>query len=221
MEPRTPTKIAMGMFLTGVSFMILYFAAVTGGYTKQVVPILKNGLEADQYYVDMPQGTRDALGITAEGSEIEYQKNDAQKGSVTLKKTAWLVTAADKNQKFTPGTFVSIEEVMPTQITIGAVMKMSALWLILAYFVISLGELMLSPMGLSLVSKVAPATKRGLMMGGWFLATAIGNKLTAIGAYWDVWSHSKFFLVLAMMAFAMSALLFLLLKPLKKAMPGA
>ena len=43
---------------------------------------------------------------------------------------------------------------------------------------------MLSPMGLSLVSKVAPAHMRGLMMGGWFVATAIGNKLTAIGRYW-------------------------------------
>ena len=61
--------------------------------------------------------------------------------------------------------------------------------------VISLGELMLSPMGLSLVSKVAPARMRGLMMGGWFVATAIGNKLTVIGILWTKWYHSSFWLL--------------------------
>ena len=71
----------------------------------------------------------------------------------------------------------------------------SPLWLIAAYMVISLGELMLSPMGLSLVSKVAPARMRGLMMGGWFVATAIGNKLTVIGTLWTQWYHSSFWLL--------------------------
>jgi POT family proton-dependent oligopeptide transporter len=98
--------------------------------------------------------------------------------------------------------------------------RVSPLWLIGAYAVISLGELMLSPMGLSLVHKVAPERYRGLMMGGWFLATAIGNKLTAIGVYWDVWKHSTFFAVLGGMALVMSIVLALLLKPLKRAMPG-
>ena len=84
----------------------------------------------------------------------------------------------------------------------------------------TLGELMLSPMGLSLVSKVAPISIRGLMMGGWFVATAIGNKLTQIGVYWDIWLQSQFFLVLALMALFMAVVLAVLLKPLKKAMPG-
>lgn len=99
--------------------------------------------------------------------------------------------------------------------------KVSPWWLISAYGVIALGELMLSPMGLSLVSKVAPARMRGLMMGGWFVATAIGNKLTAIGVYWQVWKHSSFFFVLATLALITGLVLFVLLKPLKKAMPGA
>jgi POT family proton-dependent oligopeptide transporter len=98
--------------------------------------------------------------------------------------------------------------------------RVSPWWLISAYAVITLGELMLSPMGLSLVSKVAPARFRGIMMGGWFVATAIGNKLTAIGVYWTVWPHSQFFAVLGAMALAMSVVLFLLLRPLKRAMPG-
>jgi dipeptide/tripeptide permease len=62
---------------------------------------------------------------------------------------------------------------------------------------------------------------RGLMMGGWFFATAMGNKLTAIGGYWDLWSHAEFFIILASMALAMAVVLLALLRPLKRAMPGA
>jgi hypothetical protein len=98
--------------------------------------------------------------------------------------------------------------------------RVSPFWLILAYAIVTLGELMLSPMGLSLVSKVAPIGIRGLMMGGWFVATAIGNKLTQIGVFWDIWLQSTFFLVLACMALFMAIVLAVLLKPLKKAMPG-
>ena len=98
--------------------------------------------------------------------------------------------------------------------------KVSPFWLIGCYAIATLGELMLSPMGLSLVSKVAPARLRGLMMGGWFVATAIGGKLTMIGVYWNSWPHSTFFAVLGGMALVMAGVLLLLLKPLKKAMPG-
>jgi proton-dependent oligopeptide transporter, POT family len=98
--------------------------------------------------------------------------------------------------------------------------RVSPLWLISAYMVISLGELMLSPMGLSLVSKVAPARMRGLMMGGWFVATAIGNKLTMIGVLWTEWYHSSFWLLCSLLALGMAFVLLLLLRPLKRAMPG-
>jgi POT family proton-dependent oligopeptide transporter len=86
--------------------------------------------------------------------------------------------------------------------------------------VLTLGELMLSPMGLALVSKVAPIRFRGLMMGGWFVATAIGNKLTQIGELWDDVLHSTFWLILSAAAMFMAFVLLLLLRPLKKAMPG-
>src|SRR5262249_34205597 len=98
--------------------------------------------------------------------------------------------------------------------------KVSPLWLIFAVMVVTLGELMLSPMGLSLVSKVAPVHMRGLVMGGCLVATAIGNKLTMIGVYWTVWLQSSFFAVLAGMALIMALVLLLLLRRLKKAMPG-
>ena len=53
-------------------------------------------------------------------------------------------------------------------------------WLISTYLVLTFAELLLSPMGISFVSKVAPPKYKGMMMGGWFVATAIGNKLTSV-----------------------------------------
>ena len=67
-------------------------------------------------------------------------------------------------------------------------------WLISTYLVLTFGELLLSPMGISFVSKVAPPKYKGMMMGGWFVATAIGNYLTSVAAMlwgninlWVVW----------------------------------
>ncbi len=58
--------------------------------------------------------------------------------------------------------------------------KASAWWLVATYGIISLGELCLSPMGLALVSRLSPKRVTALMMGGWFLATSIGNKLSGV-----------------------------------------
>lgn len=58
--------------------------------------------------------------------------------------------------------------------------KVSSWWLIFAYGVITVGELCLSPMGLSLVSKLSPPRITALMMGGFFLSTSIGNKLSGV-----------------------------------------
>jgi len=69
----------------------------------------------------------------------------------------------------------------------GGMYKVSGWWLIGTYGVITVGELCLSPMGLALVSKLAPVRVTGLMMGGWFLATAIGNKLAGVLAeFWEL-----------------------------------
>ncbi len=57
----------------------------------------------------------------------------------------------------------------------------SANWLICTYLVLTFAELLLSPMGISFVSKVAPPKFKGMMMGGWFVATAIGNQLVLVG----------------------------------------
>jgi len=98
--------------------------------------------------------------------------------------------------------------------------KVSPAWIVSFYALVGLAEITLSPMALSLVSKVAPRNVRGLMMGLWFVATGIGGKLTQIGVYWTEWSHSTFFAVLGTMALVTAFVLIVLLKPLKRAMPG-
>lgn len=74
-------------------------------------------------------------------------------------------------------TLVMILAVMTSQ---NGLQKVSFWWLMGTYCVITVGELFLSPMGLSLVSKLSPARLTALMMGGWFLATSIGNKLSGV-----------------------------------------
>jgi proton-dependent oligopeptide transporter, POT family len=211
MEPSTPTKMMIGMILTGLSMVVLYFGAKANGFTGPVFRVEK--VDTSGTWVSIAKEAREYLKITAPATKIQVQE-----GNETLTIDAWRVNHSGPAPA--PDDFVRLDSHDATGINTGATSKASLWWLIAMYGVISLGELMLSPMGLALVSKVAPVRWRGLMMGGWFTATAIGNKLTSIGGYWDLWSHTKFFLVLGAMAFVMAVVLFVLLRPLKKAMPG-
>ena len=103
--------------------------------------------------------------------------------------------------KITLGLFISA---LSCLVMVGAAyigengaLKVSAWWLIACYGVITLGELCLSPMGLSLVSKLSPPRLTALMMGGFFLSTSIGNKLSGVLAsmWYGYENKSNFFLV--------------------------
>ncbi len=96
--------------------------------------------------------------------------------------------------------------------------KASALWLVGCYGVITIGELFLSPMGLSMVSKLSPTRLTALMMGGWSLATAIGNKLSGVLAKnWDKFDNkANFFYVNCLLLLIATGIMFLLLKRLNK-----
>lgn len=92
--------------------------------------------------------------------------------------------------------------------------KVSVWWLIGCYGVITIGELFLSPMGLSLVSKLSPPRITALMMGGWFLSTSIGNKLSGVlASMWDKYEDkSNFFLLNCGLLLVATLLLFAILK---------
>ena len=89
--------------------------------------------------------------------------------------------------------------------------------LIGTYLILTFGELLLSPMGISFVSKVAPPKYKGMMMGGWFVATAIGNQLVVVGGLlwgavplWVCWSV---FMAVCLIA---AVFMFVMMKRLEK-----
>lgn len=88
--------------------------------------------------------------------------------------------------------------------------------LIITYLILTFAELLLSPIGISFVSKVAPPKYKGMMMGGWFVATAIGNFLVAIPAL--MWGSSLTLIwgVLAVICLVSAAFIFCILKKLNK-----
>jgi POT family proton-dependent oligopeptide transporter len=92
--------------------------------------------------------------------------------------------------------------------------KAGSFWLLASYGVITIGELCLSPMGLSLVSKLSPPRITALMMGGFFLAISVGNKLSGmLSGMWEGFEHKEdFFYMNFGLVLAAGILLFLMLK---------
>jgi POT family proton-dependent oligopeptide transporter len=98
--------------------------------------------------------------------------------------------------------------------------KVSVWWLVANYGIITIGELFLSPMGLSVVSKLSPTNITSLMMGGWFLSTSIGNKLSGVlASLWDTYDNKQdfFWINFGLLMFA-TLLMFVLLKQLNAVM---
>jgi POT family proton-dependent oligopeptide transporter len=94
---------------------------------------------------------------------------------------------------------------------------MSPWWLISSYFAVTVSELLVSPMGLSYVSKVAPARMRGLMMGCWFGSTAIGSYGSGwLGRYYSQFQHHNFFLIIAVLPLFSALLVLPFLKRLNR-----
>lgn len=111
--------------------------------------------------------------------------------------------------KIAMGLFISAISVLfmvaAVAMTNNGVNKASVMWLIMGYGVITIGELFLSPMGLSLVSKLSPTRITSLMMGGWFVSTSIGNKLSGVLAtLWDTYEDKTnyFWLNFVLLIFA-------------------
>lgn len=101
----------------------------------------------------------------------------------------------------------------------GGALKVGGIWLVGFYGIVTLGELFLSPMGLSLVTKLTPKRLVGLAMGGWFMATAFGNNLSGFfGGIQGSLTPVNFFLLLAGLAGLASLFIYLLLPRLESAL---
>jgi proton-dependent oligopeptide transporter, POT family len=126
--------------------------------------------------------------------------------------------------KIALGLFISglsaLVMVAAVMVNSNGVEKASVWWLIGSYGVVTVGELLLSPMGLSLVSKLSPARITSLMMGGWFLATSIGNKLSGVlASMWDTYdSKANYFWLNFGLLMAAAAACFVILPWLNRIM---
>ncbi|WP_310991072.1 peptide MFS transporter [Aequorivita marina] len=103
--------------------------------------------------------------------------------------------------------------------------KVSMIWLILAYLFHTFGELCISPVGLSYVSKLVPARMIAFMFGMWYLAIAIGNKFAAVlgGQLENIreeYSLSTFFLIFTVVPILAGLLIIAVNRPIKKLMKG-
>ena len=122
-----------------------------------------------------------------------------KKEPTTPNKIAWGLVIS------TMSTTVMLSAVI---LTTNGQFKASPMWLISSYAVITVGELFLSPMGLSMVSKLSPPRLTALMMGGWFLSTSIGNKLSGVLATtWDLYDDKTYYFAVNFVLLAISALM--------------
>jgi POT family proton-dependent oligopeptide transporter len=220
-EPSAPRKIAYGMMVAAIGFAIMAIGSRglnTPNDQARAIAVEKAEVLAENIF--NAQGDEEALKVaekaksdfegklTAENKEIFDQVFDAQTvilAANTQEATTEIIVEETTTQE---GEIVAIEEptvdpaVAEAEATLAAIKaetkpstRTSAYWLILTYLILTFAELLLSPMGISFVSKVAPPKLKGLMMGGWFVATAIGNMLVAVGGFlwaglplWSVWT---------------------------------
>lgn len=120
--------------------------------------------------------------------------------------------------KFVLGLFITglscLVMVAAAKASMNGEIKSSLWWFFGAYGVITVGELCLSPIGLSMVSKLAPARLTALLMGAWFISTSIGNKLSGvIASLWDQYDNKSSFFMLNFYLMMGATLILIVLLP--------
>ena len=217
-EPSAPRKIAYGMLVAAIGFAIM--AVGSNGLNTpndQARAIAVNKGEAIAEHIYAAGDDAEALAtaekeksdfegkLTEENKAIFTQVFDAKltilAGASVAEDTA---IAEAETEEATEEVVAPAEDTKVAEATAAleaikaetkAETRTSPYWLIFTYLILTFAELLLSPMGISFVSKGAPPKLKGLMMGGWFVATAIGNMLVAVGGFlwaglplWSVWT---------------------------------
>ena len=142
---------------------------------------------------------------------------------------AWLWVKLGPRQPSSPAKFalallfvgLAFVLLMPAGAIAQGGVRISPLWLVAVYFIEELGELCLSPVGLSVVTKLAPKQVVGLMMGVFFLSNALGNKLAGWSAgFISTTPLPTLFGVTAAVTLGAAAVMFLLIRPVQRLMGG-
>ena len=216
-EPSAPRKIAYGMLVAAIGFAIMAVGSQDLNTPNEQARAIAVA-QADSIAVKtIAAGTDEA-----KRKEVTKMKEDFE-GKITKENKAIFTKAYEANMTILAGTD-STAVVAATE-TLNAIKsetkpetRTSPYWLIFTYLILTFAELLLSPMGISFVSKVAPPKYKGMMMGGWFVATAIGNLLVSVGGFlwaglplWSVWTV---FIVLCLLS---ALFMFVMMKRLENA----
>jgi len=227
-EPTTPTKVGLGMVFGAAGFAVL----MAGGWA---------GADAEfERQKPIRAEIRRQLDEKIDGESKE--KADVRRRQILALQTALdagampgpkeldrqiavLQAEPSSPERNARIDFLHDMKELQTDVSKGQateLVQVSPWFLVWAYVFITLGELCVSPLGLSLVSKLASRHSRSGWMGGWFAATAIGGYLSGlIGQFWTVWTPSQFFGVLTGAVLFAAVLLVIFLRRLNAAMPAA
>ena len=235
-EPSAPRKIAYGMLVAAVGFSVMAYGSMglntPDEQNKRIVfekaEALAVGMSKAQSLEDEKAKTEAVAKATADKNDFVGTYEDILKDSKDKEEIAEaneilalfndVYTA--KEQSLAGGEEKEAADAKLAEINaqIPASTRVSPYWLILTYLILTFAELLLSPMGISFVSKVAPPKYKGMMMGGWFVATAIGNFLVAVGGLlWGGFSLTVVWSVFIVLCLLSALFMFVMMKRLESA----
>ena len=237
-EPSAPRKIAYGMLVAAIGFAIMAVGSDglnTPNDQARSIAVNKAEMFADKCFtvaenVDAlkeadakdnadVKAAQDFMGKLTDKTRPVFTEVYNAQCVILAAETAPVVEATEATEAQTENTAVAEAKAQLEAVKADTKpeTRTSPYWLIFTYLILTFAELLLSPMGISFVSKVAPPKLKGLMMGGWFVATAIGNMLVAVGGFlwagiplWSVWTV---FIVLCLLS---ALFMFVMMKRLEK-----
>ena len=143
---------------------------------------------------------------------------------------AWLWIRLGNREPSSPGKFtigllfvsLGFAILIPAARLAGAGNQVSPMWLVLTYLLHTIGELCLSPVGLSAMTKLAPMRYAGLMLGVWFLASSVGNFIGGnVSGFYETFTTDQIFMAVAGFTLAMCLVLAFFVKPIKRMLARA
>lgn len=164
------------------------------------------------------EGRPPGFTLAFDAAEGDAPVWDAAAGTVTVKRS---LTATEKTTLLAAAAPPEYRAALAELAKASNAARVSSFWLILSYLLATLAELCLSPVGLSMVTKLAPARFASLFMGIWLLASSVAQYVGgSLGELWGTVTPTSYFMIFVYTSIGGAALLVLLVSPLKKLMHG-
>ncbi|MHC4089997.1 MAG: peptide MFS transporter [Planctomycetota bacterium] len=178
-----------------------------------------------EFSIEVPADAGELLAIAGwpteeiDGQDVPKVTWDSLNRTLTASDT---FSERDKAQLLAAGAEPAFRDALTEIFQQSSLIKISITWLLAFYLILTIGELCLSPVGLSLVTKAAPPKYVGLFMGLWFFTTGFVANFVAhtVGGYWGTMTPSSYFMIFGVIGFAATVIMLLLLRVLKPMLHG-